>query len=132
MPPRLSIAIGAAIDRDIIASNERLTPCQISALAINYRCTETTIYRYQARIQAERPLRARTGGQQRVITPQIDAAINQLLNNFPWFYQDEIAEFLLKVFNIDVSLHVISTALARIKVTRKKLRAEAAQRNQEL
>jgi transposase len=132
MPPRLSIAIGAAIDRDIIASNGRLTPRQISALAINYRCTETTIYRHQARIQAGRPLRARTGGQRRVITPQIDAAINQLLNNFPWFYQNEIAEFLLEVFDIDVSLHAISTALARIKVTRKKLRAEAAQRNQEL
>jgi hypothetical protein len=83
MPPRLSIAIGAAINRDIIASNKRLAPRQISALTINYKCTKTTIYRHQARIQARRPLRAQTGGQQRVITPQIDAAINQLLNNFP-------------------------------------------------
>jgi hypothetical protein len=82
MPPRLSIAIGATINHDIITSNKRLTPRQISVLAINYRCTETTIYRYQARIQARRPLQAQTGGQQRVITPQIDAAINQLLNNF--------------------------------------------------
>jgi arginine repressor len=67
-----------------------------------------------------------------VITPQIDAAIYHLLNKFLWFYQDEIAEFLLEVYNIEVSQYTISTALARIKLTRKKLKKEAAQRNQEL
>jgi arginine repressor len=67
-----------------------------------------------------------------VITPQINTAIYHLLNKFPWFYQDEIAEFLLKVYDIEVSQYTISTALARIKLTRKKLKKEAAQRNQEL
>jgi transposase len=67
-----------------------------------------------------------------VITPQIDTAIYHLLNKFPWFYQDEIAEFLLEVYDIEVSQYTISTALARIKLTRKKLKKEAAQRNQEL
>jgi transposase len=132
MPPRLSVTVGTAIDRDIIACNRRLTPQEVSTLAINYRCTETTIYRHQQRIQAGRPLQARTGGQQRVITPQIDTAILQLLNTFLWFYLNEIAEFLLEVFNISVSLSTISTALARIKITRKKLRVKAAQRNKEL
>jgi arginine repressor len=67
-----------------------------------------------------------------VITPQIDAAIYHLLNEYPWFYEDEIAEFLLEVYDIEVSQYTISIALARIKLTRKKLKIEAAQRNQEL
>jgi hypothetical protein len=46
MPPRLLIATGAAINRDIIASNKRLTSRQIFALTINYKYTKTIIYRY--------------------------------------------------------------------------------------
>jgi hypothetical protein len=67
-----------------------------------------------------------------VITPQINTAIYHLLNKFLWFYQDEIAEFLLEVYDIEVSQYTIFTALAQIKLTRKKLKKEAAQRNQEL
>jgi transposase len=132
MPPRLSIATGAAIDRDLVALGADPTPQQISMLAVNYKCSSRSIYRHLERIQAGRPLLARTGGQRRVITPQIDAAIYHLLNEYPWFYQDEIAEFLLEVYDIEVSQYTISIALARIKLTRKKLKIEAAQRNQEL
>jgi transposase len=62
----------------------------------------------------------------------MDAAIYHLLNKFPWFYQDEIVEFLAEVFDIDVSRGTVCNALTRIKFTRKRLRIEAAQRNQEL
>jgi len=50
----------------------------------------------------------------------------------PWFYLDEIREFLIEAFHVDIALSTISTALRRIKFTRKKLRVEAAQRNQVL
>ncbi len=59
-------------------------------------------------------------------------AIYKLLKAYLWFYQDEIAEFLLEVYDIEASQYTISKALARIKLIRKKLRAEAVQRNQEL
>jgi hypothetical protein len=112
MPPRLSIAIGAAIDRDLVALRAEPTPPQISMLAVNYKCSSRSIYRHLERIQAGRPLLAQTGGQQRVITPQIDAVIYHLLNEYLWFYQDEIAEFLLEVYDIEVSQYTISIALA--------------------
>jgi len=132
MAPRLSLAVGAAIDRDIVACSGKLTPHQISMLMANYKCSSTAIYRRQERIQAGRQAAVRTGGQRRVITAEIDTAIHHLLNEYPWFYQDEIAEFLREVFDIDVDQSTVSRALARIKVTRKKLKVEAKQRNAEL
>ena len=78
------------------------------------------------------PVPAQTGGQHRVITPEMDTAIFHLLNAFPWFYQDEISQFLYKVFGVEVSQSSISVALSRITITRKKLKIEAAQRNDEL
>jgi transposase len=132
MAPRLSIAVGAAIDRDIVASGRILNPRQISMLIANYKCSERTIYRHIDRIRVGRPQAVRTGGQHRVITPEIDTAIHHLLNEYPWFYQDEISEFLYEVYDIDVSQPTIFLALARIKHIRKKLKIEAAQRNNEL
>jgi hypothetical protein len=32
----------------------------------------------------------------------IEATIHDLLNNYPWLYQDEIIDFLYKVFDIKV------------------------------
>ena len=103
MAPRLSIATRAAIDRDLVAVGADLASQQISMLVANYKCSIQTIYRRLGRIQARKPLISRTGCQRRVITPQIDAAIHHLLNEYPWFYQDEIAEFLLEVYDIEMS-----------------------------
>jgi arginine repressor len=52
-----------------------------------------------------------------------------LLDQRPWYYQDEICQFLHEAFDIDVVQSTISMVLKRIKITRKKLRVEAAQRN---
>lgn len=62
----------------------------------------------------------------------MEQAIKLLLDERPWFYQDEIAEFLLKAFDIEVNQSIIARALQRINITRKRLRVEAAQRNAEL
>lgn len=53
-------------------------------------------------------------------------------DQIPWFYQDEIADFILEVFSIEVSQPTISMILKRIKVIRKKLKVEAARRKAEL
>ena len=125
MPSRLSPATGAAIDRDIVIAGVHLSQHEIQQLVSSYRCSLRTIYWRQAWIQAERPLLARTSGQQRVITPEIDRAIYYLLNDFLWFYQDEIVEFLYEVFSIEAYQNTISMALARIKFIRKRLKIEA-------
>ncbi len=62
----------------------------------------------------------------------MEQAIKHLLDERPWYYQDEIAQFLLEVFDIDVNQTTISRALKRIKITRKKLKVVAAQQNAEL
>lgn len=56
----------------------------------------------------------------------MEQAIKHLLDERPWYYQDEIAQFLLEVFDIDVNQTTISRALKRIKITRKKLKVVAA------
>lgn len=62
----------------------------------------------------------------------MEQTIKLLLEERPWFYQDEIKAFLLDMFDVDVVQQTISHTLKRIKITRKKLKVEAAQRNQEL
>ena len=47
-------------------------------------------------------------------------------------YLDEIQEFLIEAFDIKPSILTISLTLKRIQVTRKRLKAKAAQRNDEL
>ena len=51
----------------------------------------------------------------------MELAIKVLLNKRPWIYQDEIAEFLLEVFDVTVYRITISRTLKRIHITRKKL-----------
>ena len=64
--------------------------------------------------------------------PKMELVIRVLLDERPWIYQDEIAEFLLEVFDITVHQSTISRTLKRIHITRKKLTVVAAQRNEEL
>ena len=62
----------------------------------------------------------------------MELAIRVLLDERPWIYQDEIAEFLLEVFDITVHQLTISRTLKRINITRKKLTVTVIQRNEEL
>jgi arginine repressor len=41
----------------------------------------------------------------------MEQAIKLLLDERPWFYQDEIADFLLEAFNITVNQSTISRTL---------------------
>jgi transposase len=78
------------------------------------------------------PLPKPSGGQKRVITWKMEQAVKALLDERPWLYLDEIKDFLLDMFDVDVDLSTVSRTIKRIKITRKKLRVEAAQRNPEL
>jgi arginine repressor len=51
----------------------------------------------------------------------MELVIKVLLDERPWIYQDEIAEFLLEVFDVTVYRITISRTLKRIHITRKKL-----------
>jgi transposase len=62
----------------------------------------------------------------------MERAIKLLLDERPWYYQDEIAEFLFEAFDVEVSQGTISATLKRIQVTRKRLKVVAAQQNAEL
>jgi hypothetical protein len=73
-----------------------------------------------------------TGGPRNVITWPMEQATKLLLDHRPWYYQDEIADFLLDAFDVEVVQTTISRALARIKITKKKLKVVASQQNAEL
>jgi transposase len=60
------------------------------------------------------------------------SALKAVLDAEPFLYQDEIRDFFLDAFDIEVHRSTVSRALSWIKMTRKKLRVEAAQRNEEL
>ena len=55
-----------------------------------------------------------------------------LLDKEPWWYQDELADFLLNMYGIKVNQSIILRALIRIKIIRKRLKVVASQRNHEL
>jgi transposase len=104
----------------------------IAQLAIDFGCHISTIYRHKLRIEARRPVLPPSGGAQSIITPRMEVAIKLLLDQEPWLYQDEIADFILEAYDVFVDQSTVSRALKRIEVTRKRLKVLAAQRNQEL
>ena len=132
MPYHL-IAIQVARIKDALREPpELITPTYIAQLASSYRTTIQTIYRHKRRIDAGFRIGRPSGGPRRIITWPMEQAIKHLLDQIPWYYQDEIAEFLFDVFDVEVSQSTISQVLKRIKITRKRLKVEAAQRNEEL
>ena len=103
MPPRLSVATVARIEDALREPTVFITPEYIQQLAVDYHTTIRTIYRHRRRIQANCPVFPRAGGPRLAITWRMEQAIKMLLDKRPWFYQDEITEFLLEAFNIKVS-----------------------------
>jgi transposase len=132
MPQWLSVAVTARIEDALRDPTMKITDRYIRQLAVDYNTSWQTIYRHKSRIKAGSIVLPRSGGPRRVITWKMEQAIKLLLDERPWFYQDEIADFLLEAFDITVHQSTISRTLQRIEVTRKKLKVEAAQRNQEL
>ena len=56
----------------------------------------------------------------------MEQAIRLVLDKEPWWYQDELADFLLDVYGVQVDQSTISRALKRFEVTRKRLKVIAA------
>jgi transposase len=132
MPYHLTAIQVARIEDALREPPELITPTYIAQLASNYRTTIQTIYRHKRRINAGFRVGRPAGGPHPIITWPMEQAIKHLLDQMPWYYQDEIASFLFDVFGIQVSQPTISQVLRRIKITRKRLKVEAAQRNEEL
>ena len=132
MPYHLTAAEIARIEDALRVPPEVITLPYIQQLATTYQTTIQTIYKHKRRVDAGVPVGRRSGGRPPVITWRMEQAIKQLLDQMPWFYQDEIADFLYEVFGVEATQPTISATLKRIKVTRKRLKVEAAQRNDEL
>jgi transposase len=132
MPPRLDRAVVARLEDALREPETTIDPDYISRLASNCNCSERTIYRHIRQIKMNRAPQPFSGGPRPVVTWEMKQAIKLLLDQRPWFYQDEICQFLQEMYDIEVRQQTISKILAQIKVTKKKLKVEAAQRNPEL
>lgn len=132
MPAHLSAKAVAQIEDALNDPTIVITPTYIQQLATNHKTTIQTIYKYKKRLRRGLPPARPLGGVPRSITLKMELAIKALLDERPWTYQDEIAEFLLEVFDVTVHQSTISRTLKRIHMTRKKLMVVAGQRNEEL
>jgi transposase len=132
MAPRLSAFVVERIEDALTCPGITIDFDYIKEIASNYDCSFQSIYKHKERLAFGRPAGTRSGGPHNVINWEMEIAIKQLLDEMPWFYQDEIAEFLEAAYGVKVSQSMVSRALSRIKITRKKLKVEAAQRNEEL
>lgn len=135
MPRRLERSAVARIE-DVIV--EHLNDPYISnlelleGLARDYHTTIRTIYRHIARVSANMPPQRFSGGAPRYITWEMECSIKLVLDQQPWLYLDEIRDFIFEAYGVYVCLATICNTLRHIKVTRKKLKVEASQRNDEL
>ena len=68
----------------------------------------------------------------RLITPEIELAVAELLASKPSTYQDEIADFLYEEFDVKLSQPRISELIKRINYSHKKMKVIAAQQNEDL
>jgi len=132
MAPRLDPIVVERIEEALRDPYAPITYSYFEQLANTFNCSFQTIYRHHKRIQIGLPPGRRSGGPRRIITFRIKVAIKHLLDLMPWYYQDEIRDFLHDAFDITVTRQAISKALKRIKYTRKRLKVIAAQRNDEL
>jgi transposase len=132
MAPRLEEHVIMRIEDALLEDGAEINARFINQLAANFNTTPATIHFHKRRLAAGIGIQPRTGGQIRVITPEMDNSIMHLMNKMPWLYQDEIRDFLKEMFNVDVHQTTVSSALKRIVYSRKRLKAEALQRNAEL
>jgi hypothetical protein len=103
MPYHLTATETARIEDALREPPEVITLSYIQQLATTYQTTIQTIYKHKRRIEAGIPVGRRSGGPRLVITWRMEQAIKQLLDQMPWFYQDEIADFLYEVFGVEAS-----------------------------
>ena len=127
MPRHLDPIVVERLRDDLRELGPNLSTNYIKQLASNYNTTEATIYWHKARVEARISLLRPSGGPRRVITWPIEQAIKHLLDQRLWYYQDEIAAFLLDAFDVEVAQSTISKALRRIKITKKRLKVVATQ-----
>ena len=111
MPDRLSVATVAEIECALRDAGPAPSFGLVKQLAKDYETTIQTIYRHKNRVLANTAPKPRSGGAQRIITPQMEQALRMVLDKEPWWYQDELADFLLDVYGIQVDRSTIARAL---------------------
>lgn len=91
-----------------------------------------TVYKIKKRVDRGFSALPLSGGPVPVLQEEHEKALKLLLEERPWMYLDELKEFLWEAYDKDVHISTISRCLARIQITRKRLKYIAAQRNAEL
>jgi transposase len=132
MAPRLTAFTIMRIEDALRDAGDAADTAFCRRLADDYDTTLRTILHHKRRINIGHAPGGRSGGPRKVITWPMERAIKLLLDERPWFDQDEIADFLQEIFHIRVTQSTISRVLKRIMLTRKEFKASAAQQNDEL
>lgn len=132
MAPRLTATTIARIEHALMQTEMRVTRPYLQEVASDLGVHISTMYEHKARVEALLPVGRPAGGPRKVITWEMEQAVKLLLDEQPWLYLDEIRDFLLDSYDVDVCISTVYNMLQHIMFTRKKLRVVAAQQNDEL
>lgn len=111
MPPRLERTVTLALERDLRDTGPEASIETLKVLTVNYDCHLSTVYRHQSRVVQGRGPEAFSGGPTKVVTWEMEQAVNALLEERPWTYQDEIQAFLYDMFNVRICQQSVSNLL---------------------
>ena len=101
-------------------------------IATTFDTTEKTVRNIRNSMDTRRSSEPKKIGPPPKITVEIKEAVEYILAYHPYLYQDEISDFIDECFHVRLHQTTISKLLKRLEITQKRLKVEAAQRNQVL
>ncbi len=101
-------------------------------IATTFDTTEKTVRNIRNSMDTRRSSEPKKIGPPPKITVEIEEAVEYILAYHPYLYQDEISDFIDECFHVRLHQTTISKLLKRLEITQKRLKVEAAQRNQVL
>ena len=97
MAPRLKGRVVARIEDALRDPGMRVDKKYLRMLASDFRTSIRSIYRILRRVRLGQRVMPLSGGPTRIITSKMEQSIKILLDEMPWLYLDEIADFLHEV-----------------------------------
>jgi transposase len=129
MAPRLSAETIAFIETALTESTPKP---DFEAIALAFGTTAKSVRYIYARM-GHKELYPNSNwkskpGRTSKITPEVENAIQYIVQAMPFIYLDEISDFIQDCFDIQLHKGTVSKLLKRFEVTRKRLTVQAAQR----
>jgi transposase len=125
MAPNLSRSTAEAIDECI----RDYPNVNLHEVAATYRCSYEACRLIRKRIRDSRRLQ-KGRGRRSCIPDYIEKTIQELVDLDNEIYQDEIADLIYDMYNLKLGQSTISRLLKRLKITHKRMRYIALQREQ--